>query len=26
MWFLWAFMLREIFEEFGVLQWVRQII
>jgi len=23
MWFLWAFMLWEVFEEFGILQWIR---
>jgi protein-S-isoprenylcysteine O-methyltransferase Ste14 len=26
MWFLWAFMLWEILEEFGVLQWTRQLL
>ena len=25
MWFLWAFMLWEVFEEFGILQWLRGI-
>lgn len=25
MWFLWAFMLWEVFEEFGVLQWARSL-
>lgn len=25
MWFLWAFMLWEVFEEFGILQWIRSL-
>jgi hypothetical protein len=25
MWFLWAFLLWEVFEEFGILQWIRSL-